>query len=102
VILLIAFVETKVGTPDFGSSCSRTSFEPHPGETPAGQQLVRKPDGNADGRHIESQPTRNLRRYGATQRLTDTIRHIWSDAGGRGWFTNAAVRARKGGTGEQP
>jgi hypothetical protein len=35
VILLIALVETVVGTPDFGSLCSRTSFEPHPGEIPA-------------------------------------------------------------------
>jgi hypothetical protein len=56
VILLIAFDETAVGTPDFGSSCSRTSFEPHPGEIPASRQLVRKPDGKADGKHIESQP----------------------------------------------
>jgi hypothetical protein len=36
----------------------RTSFEPHPGEIPASQQLDRKPVGRTDGRHFESQPAR--------------------------------------------
>src|SRR6266498_3097459 len=54
----VAFDEAAVGTPDYGSLCGRTSFEPHPGEIPASQQLVRKPDGKADGRHIESRPAR--------------------------------------------
>jgi len=65
----VAFDEAAVGTPDYGSLCGRTSFEPHLGEIPASQQLVRKPDGKADGRHLESQPTRDLRRYGEPQRL---------------------------------
>jgi len=33
------------------------------GRIPAGQQLVRKPDGVADGRQFESGPARDLRRY---------------------------------------
>src|SRR5438552_16992607 len=52
----IAFDEAAVGTPDYGSLCGRTSFEPHLGEIPASQQLVRKPDGQADNRHIEANP----------------------------------------------
>jgi hypothetical protein len=66
-----------VGTPDFGSSCV-APLSPHLGEIPAGQQLVRKPDGQAAGRHIESQPTE-------TSDATDhpprrggySIRHVW-------------------------
>src|SRR5439155_17012265 len=56
--VLLGLVDgTAVGTPDFGWS-ARTSFEPHPAEIPAGQQLVRKPDGVADGRQFESGPSR--------------------------------------------
>jgi hypothetical protein len=54
-----------VGTPDFGSSCSRTSFEPHLGEIPANQQLVRKPDGQSRRQAHREPANRDLRRYGS-------------------------------------
>ena len=54
-----------VGTPDFGSSCSRTSFEPHLGEIPASQQLVRKPDGQSRRQAHREPAHRDLRRYGS-------------------------------------
>src|SRR5439155_1670876 len=73
----VAFDEAAVGTPDYGSLCGRTSFEPHLGEIPASQQLVRKPDSQADGRHIESQPARTPRRYGSPRRRArHSIRHV--------------------------
>ncbi len=44
-----------------GFSWLLTSFEPHPGEVPDEQHFVRKPaDTTAGGRHIESEPARDL------------------------------------------
>jgi hypothetical protein len=44
VILLIAFIETAVGTPDYGRVRSHL-FRATPRRDPASQQLDRKPDG---------------------------------------------------------
>jgi len=63
---------TTAGTPDFGGSCARTSFEPHRGSSGGRAASFVSQTRTRDGRQFESQPTRT-RRYGNPQRPTQIL-----------------------------
>src|SRR5437899_2628190 len=96
----VAFDEAAVDTPDYGSLCGRTSFEPHLGEIPASQQLVRKPDGPADGRHIESQPARTPDATDQPRRREPAARPCVGGGEGPGAHASPEVHALPGHPGD--
>ena len=59
---------------------ARSSFEPLRGEVQTGELFVRKPTGQAGGRHFESYPARTSKRYGSTATPARSLKQAL-----RGW-----------------